>query len=78
MIKEQNEYDWIKIDIQTFSETRRAITLLNADRIPAKMGSTISLKPKTTSVLATVSLLSPSPNCNFRLSQILMKSYSDL
>lgn len=34
----------------TLSETRRAMTLRNADKIPAKMGISISFKPNTCSV----------------------------
>lgn len=33
----------------TLRETRLAITLLNADKIPANMGINIALSPKTSS-----------------------------
>ena len=46
------------MDVNTLSETRLAITLLNADKIPAHIGITISFMPKGCSVSASVSRLS--------------------
>lgn len=42
--------DWTYMEYaNTLSETRLDITLLNADKIPAKTGISISLTPKTSS-----------------------------
>ena len=59
------------MDVNTLSETRRAITLLNADKIPAKIGIAISFIPKTRSVRFSVSRISL--NGIFQLSLISHK-----
>lgn len=46
------------MNINTLSETRRAITLLKADNIPARIGTTIAVILKTSSVLSSVSSVS--------------------
>lgn len=46
------------MSVTTLIETRLAITLLSADRIPAKIGTNICFKPKICSVWASESSLS--------------------
>ena len=63
---EQIDWTWDEYEIITFNETRRAITLLSADKIPAKIGIAISFIPNTCSGWTSASRWSL--NGKFRLS----------